>query len=638
MSFAESLFDWFVSATVRGTLLTGAVLLVQSALRPWLPAFWRHALWLPVVLVLAAPVLPESSWSLEERIDASFAFERAPAATSSPLSPAGSTDDSGSGDSRILGGGLGAKEVAAWIWLSGAVLVLITGFTAYARSCRGLARKSVPSTRELQEEVARAARVCGVRRLPRVLLCRSLSSPAVTGLIRPTLLLPNGFAKVFDEQERQLVLLHELIHLRRGDLAMNTVLLLLQALHWCNPVVWIAFARVRIDRETACDSAVLTATAERRDARKVYGHALLKLSRGPVQPGWTLACVGVFGKGAGLRSRVRWIAAHRREHRLWTLPGLALIAGLALAGGTRAQSRAAAELVPGTADTTNEIAIEAQFIEFPMGTELEILAHQIEAEEAKGQFKALQSPEDAAKLLEKLRSTPGVDLLSTPRVVTLSGRRAMIRIGQEVELEPGKPRKATGVYLSVLPTTKGREIELDVEATVAKMVDPATGQAIGELPKDKKVNFVENRVDTKVAVRPGQTLLLGGLAAENGEQPGRRLLVTLKPKALGGFEKKLREIVLSRVNFQEAKLTEALEFFRQQSRELNPDRAGIQIILTPAAEATTVTITLSLANIPLSDALRYTAELAGVAMRVEETAVVFDVAPKPGAQGTSVRP
>src|SRR6185369_15528530 len=68
MNTIDSFFVWFLSATIRASLLALAVLALQAALRKRLAARWRYALWLPVVLVLVAPQLPQSRWSAENYV------------------------------------------------------------------------------------------------------------------------------------------------------------------------------------------------------------------------------------------------------------------------------------------------------------------------------------------------------------------------------------------------------------------------------------------------------------------------------------------------------------------------------------------------------------------------------------------
>ena len=120
---------------------------------------------------------------------------------------------------------------------------------------------------------------------------------------------------------------------------MNWLLCLLHAIHWCNPILWLAFARMRADREAACDAQVIAATAT--DCRADYGHALLKLEGTLAGPSLGLGFIGIFERAAGVRSRIRAIAACRPAHRAWGVCGALLIGVVALIGATRAQERTA---------------------------------------------------------------------------------------------------------------------------------------------------------------------------------------------------------------------------------------------------------------------------------------------------------
>ncbi len=65
MNTLHSLFTWTLDVSLRASLLAGAVLCLQAALRGHISARWRYAMWLPVLLVLVLPVLPQSRWSVE---------------------------------------------------------------------------------------------------------------------------------------------------------------------------------------------------------------------------------------------------------------------------------------------------------------------------------------------------------------------------------------------------------------------------------------------------------------------------------------------------------------------------------------------------------------------------------------------
>ena len=85
------------------------------------------------------------------------------------------------------------------------------------------------------------------------------ASPALVGLWHPHVALPADFETRFAPQERRLILAHEQMHRARGDNAWNLLACLLTALHWWNPLAWLAARRMQADQELACDAAVLTA-------------------------------------------------------------------------------------------------------------------------------------------------------------------------------------------------------------------------------------------------------------------------------------------------------------------------------------------------------------------------------------------
>jgi beta-lactamase regulating signal transducer with metallopeptidase domain len=99
------------------------------------------------------------------------------------------------------------------------------------------------------------------------------SSPAQLGWWRSQLVLPSDFEQQFGHVERRLIVLHELLHARRGDNAWNLLATVFTAMHWFNPLAWWALRRMRVDQELACDAWVL---GRHPRAARHYAMALLK--------------------------------------------------------------------------------------------------------------------------------------------------------------------------------------------------------------------------------------------------------------------------------------------------------------------------------------------------------------------------
>lgn len=364
MNSHDLFLEWLLAASFRASLLALAVLALQTLLRRWLPARWRHALWLPVIFVLLAPGLPGSRFSIENRFRAAPTALRVEPASLALPEPQGP----GSIASEPKRYKAGARPIFFAVWLAGACGAVFAGGIGYWQSLRRIARGRVKTVDRIVQSVASAAGQLGLKRSPKVIASSAIDSPAVMGLLRPVLLLPSNFPEGFTSREERLIILHELTHLKRRDLPLNWLLCALQALHWFNPLLWLAFARMRADRETACDADVLQAAPE--DCRRLYGHALLKLQDAASGSRLSLAFVGIFER-AGMRARIRAITVHRRTHPAWSGAAVFLIAALTLLGATRAQDAGAEKpksSLPSEPVDQQEKSGYGRFISFKDGT------------------------------------------------------------------------------------------------------------------------------------------------------------------------------------------------------------------------------------------------------------------------------
>ena len=98
-----------------------------------------------------------------------------------------------------------------------------------------------------------------LRVAPTIAWCRRVSVPMVIGVVRPMILLPFSLAVGVTDEQLELILLHELAHIQRYDLAVNLLQRLIEALLFFHPAVWWLSRQVSLEREQACDDAVLRA-------------------------------------------------------------------------------------------------------------------------------------------------------------------------------------------------------------------------------------------------------------------------------------------------------------------------------------------------------------------------------------------
>lgn len=130
----------------------------------------------------------------------------------------------------------------------------------------------------------------------------SLLEPGLVGILRPVVLLPEGLLARLSEPERDSILAHEFSHLRRRDNITAAVHMLVEALFWFHPLVWLIGGRLIAERERACDESVLALGHD----PEIYAGGILKVCKFCVQS--PLACASGVS-GSDLKQRVRTIMA-----------------------------------------------------------------------------------------------------------------------------------------------------------------------------------------------------------------------------------------------------------------------------------------------------------------------------------------
>ena len=161
------------------------------------------------------------------------------------------------------------------IWLVGAGalgLRLIAGFLTLSSITRRA--RSLENT-DWSDVLDRTRAEMEVRERPTLLMSDRVAMPCTSGWRRPVIILPES-ALDWDDDRREMVLLHELAHIRRGDIMWHLVAQLAVAVHWFNPFVWAAARSMRADAERAADDLVVGAGATPSD----YAAHLLDIVRG----------------------------------------------------------------------------------------------------------------------------------------------------------------------------------------------------------------------------------------------------------------------------------------------------------------------------------------------------------------------
>jgi beta-lactamase regulating signal transducer with metallopeptidase domain len=589
--------DWLLNASLQAALLVPVILLVQWLLRHCLSARWRFALWWLLILRLLLPVSfaspfsvfnyvqpqvnlagaqfsppttadmdttalvkvgeaapvhfrhndsPPSAVSLPtEPQTAVRSMEPSPAATlvasepAEPLRPAAGAREIDAGDYLI------PLIWAVWFLVALALIAAVT-FQSIAFSLRlRSARHHTPAL--LNDLLAECRRIMGVRREVALLETEAVTSPVLYGFFRHRILLPWGFADRFSPVELRHVLLHELAHVKRGDLWLNWLVTALQIVHWFNPLVWLGFARLRADRELACDELALLRSGT--DTGRDYGQTMLKLLEDFARPKAMPGLVGILEDKQQMRRRVRMIARFRRPSR-WSALALVPITALGLVLLTDAQVTDSTAPEPVTAETGQDSVRGDQphpsSVEHPgEGQSANLLKPIFELRlvesEASDDTESLPNPVEAAKALPEslrnlfVRKEPLVDvsaLFSAKIETDLITRRPIIGIEFTAE---GQAR-----FAEVTRTHVGRKIAIVIDGRVISapvIAEPITGgkaQITGNFSREEAerlARLINDHIAQKSAGITPFTGAIQGRVILGGNPPTEREITGMDPRS-----------------------------------------------------------------------------------------------------------
>jgi len=142
-----------------------------------------------------------------------------------------------------------------------------------------------------------------------ILVSRHMREPAVFGIFRPVLLLPEAVKNRLSELQLQAIVAHEMCHIRRRDNLSAAIHMIVQAAFWFHPAVWWIKARLMEERERACDEAVLQSGTN----SYLYAESILNVCRFCVES--PLACMSGVGR-SDLKQRIKRIMTKQIERKL----------------------------------------------------------------------------------------------------------------------------------------------------------------------------------------------------------------------------------------------------------------------------------------------------------------------------------
>ena len=327
--------NWIICVT----LTAAAVMAVKRLLRNKMSARLHLLIWLIVLVRMCAVSLPESRVSVFNGLNtqtyapyvanvdnAARNKGETKIAARQATSDLGTEKPAAADTAEKAGSAADIDRILRDIWILGAVLLGAYFALTYACFSRKL-RKSAECT---DSDIIRITDECkgmlGIKRKIRLVYG---DTPMLKGFFRPTVVIPKGYSA----SEYRGVILHELCHMRHGDIVLLWLSAAALCVNWFNPIMWYAFAMFRRDVETCCDSRVIAITKDRRE----YAGLLLKTAAGRKR--FALGATSLQNGKKEVEGRIKYIAYFRKPGIIGGALTFVVIAVIAAAFLTNASDK-----------------------------------------------------------------------------------------------------------------------------------------------------------------------------------------------------------------------------------------------------------------------------------------------------------
>lgn len=264
----ENMFVQIFEISVTTSIIILGLRLLAPYLNKTYAAKWKYWIWLVLAIRLVIPInisLPTAPLTVNmpntSLLDAATAQ---PDAVIVPPEPILSLTETVQKTSTLL-------DAFTIIWVIGVVAFMVYQLAGYFIFKKKVLRWSKASQDpHVESAILSASAQIGLTRKIIPLVSDSVSSPLMIGFFRPLLILPG---ETYSDADLSFIIRHELTHCKRNDLWYKLLLIVANAVHWFNPVVYLMFHQASEDLELSCDDTVTNGMPFAE--RKVYSETIL---------------------------------------------------------------------------------------------------------------------------------------------------------------------------------------------------------------------------------------------------------------------------------------------------------------------------------------------------------------------------
>ncbi|NMM64928.1 M56 family metallopeptidase [Clostridium sp. P21] len=163
-----------------------------------------------------------------------------------------------------------------------------------------------------------------------------ISSPCLHGIIHPIIFIPQKAAKNISDQKFKYIIMHELCHLKRKDILINWITIVLNAVYWFNLIIRYGFCKMKQDCEISCDSDVLKYLKNNENIQ--YGHTIIKILEINNANNSLIGTTSMIKNKSEIKRRIAMISRHKKVSLRSIILSILVVAIIGSVGLTKASN------------------------------------------------------------------------------------------------------------------------------------------------------------------------------------------------------------------------------------------------------------------------------------------------------------
>lgn len=333
--------------SLNASILVVLILMIKTILRDRLNVKFHYFIWFILIIKLIIPYGPQSNLSIfnlfnsvieKNSIYNNYAGKKEVISDSiQPINDQKIVNMNNDKNIISFNIKINYRNILAYIWLLGVIFFLIQ--TLY-----GIRKLQVIKSNLVENKFSnfdsildKTLKIMNIKKKVSLIYTNEIDSPCLYGMIRPVIFMPINVAENISEDEFEYTIIHELCHLKRKDILINWITIILNIVYWFNPMIRYGFYKMKQDCEISCDAYVLKYLAS--DKNIDYGDTIIKILQLGNKSKPLIAATSMAMNKSEIKRRIIMISKNKKVSLKNIICGVVVIVAIAVIGLTNGISK-----------------------------------------------------------------------------------------------------------------------------------------------------------------------------------------------------------------------------------------------------------------------------------------------------------